>query len=123
MHIYTICEQVNQEWTRMTKQKPITFTNSVKDVIKSIPAGKVSTYGQVAAMAGNPRAARQVVRILHSSSKKDNLPWHRVINSKGTISLKPGQGYELQRSMLIDEGIVFGIGDKIDLTLFLYNKP
>jgi methylated-DNA-protein-cysteine methyltransferase-like protein len=97
------------------------FTVAVKKVIKKIPRGKVATYGQIAALAGNPRAARQVVRILHSSSRKDKLPWHRVINSKGTISLKPGQGYELQKSLLEKEGIKFGLRDAVDLKLFLWS--
>ena len=61
------------------------FEDRVKDVIKSIPRGKVATYAQVAALAGNHQAARQVVRVLHTSSAKDRLPWHRVINSRGGI--------------------------------------
>lgn len=97
------------------------FTDTVKGIIKKIPRGKVATYGQIAALAGNPRAARQVVRILHSSSRKDNLPWHRVINSKGTISLPPGEGYELQKSLLEKERVAFGINDKVDFTRFLWS--
>jgi len=95
-----------------------TFTDNAINVIKSIPRGKVATYGQIAALAGNPRAARQVVWILHSSSEKENLPWHRVINGKGKISLEPGYGFELQKSMLEKEGIKFGLEDKIDLACF-----
>ncbi|MCK5127356.1 MAG: MGMT family protein [candidate division Zixibacteria bacterium] len=104
------------------EKKTTPFTKAVKTVIKSIPAGKIATYGQIAALAGNPRAARMVVRILHSSSKSDNLPWHRIINSKGTISLRPGQGYELQKQLLEDEGIEFGIGDKVDFKKYLFNS-
>ncbi|MEZ5359262.1 MAG: MGMT family protein [Candidatus Zixiibacteriota bacterium] len=103
-------------------QKPQDFTKAVKKAIKAIPKGKVATYGQIAAVAGNPRAARQVVRILHSSSEKDNLPWYRVINSKGTISLLPGNGYELQKALLEAEGIVFGLQDKINLTTYQWKK-
>lgn len=97
------------------------FTDTVKMIIKKIPKGKVASYGQIAAMAGNPRAARQVVRILHSSSRKDKLPWHRVINSKGGISLKPGNGYELQKSLLEKEGVKFGLHDIVDLDRFLWS--
>lgn len=96
------------------------LSERIKAVIKKIPAGKIATYGQIAAMAGNPQAARQVVRILHSSSKKEKLPWHRIINSKGTISLEPGFGYEEQKSKLIKEGIEFDKNDRIDFTLFLW---
>ncbi|MDP4172315.1 MAG: MGMT family protein, partial [Bacillota bacterium] len=56
------------------------FTERAMEIIKQIPAGKVMTYGQVARVAGSPRAARQVVRILHSMSEKYSLPWHRVLN-------------------------------------------
>jgi methylated-DNA-protein-cysteine methyltransferase-like protein len=78
------------------------------------------TYGLVAAMAGNPRAARQVSRILHSSSRKHGLPWHRVINSRGTISLPRGNGYEEQKNLLINEGIFSSDDDSIDLNNFLW---
>lgn len=96
------------------------FNQRVIDIIKSIPKGKVATYGQIAALTGNPRAARMVVRVLHSSSKKENLPWHRVINSRGSISLKPGTGYEVQKTLLQKEGIIFKDDDSIDLKRFLW---
>jgi len=99
---------------------PKTFYQRVIDIIKNIPEGKIATYGQIATYAGNPRAARQVSFILHSSSEKENLPWHRVINSKGSISLKPGHGYELQKQMLKKEGITFKENDCIDLKRFLW---
>ncbi len=89
-------------------------------MIKKIPRGKVATYGQIATMAGNPRAARQVVRILHSSSRKDRLPWHRVINSKGRISLEPGSGYETQKLLLLKEGVQFDENDTIDFGQYLW---
>ena len=88
--------------------------------IKQIPRGKVATYGQVAAHAGNSRAARQVAYALHSSWSKENLPWHRVINSSGTISLKRGHGYEVQRELLEAEGIVFQEDGSVDLKRFLW---
>ncbi len=96
------------------------FTERVKEIIKHIPSGKVATYGQIAAFAGNERAARQVVRILHSSSDKDGLPWQRVVNREGKISLKPGSGYEMQKALLESEGVVFDSRDRIDLNLFLW---
>lgn len=99
---------------------PKTFYQRVITIIKNIPEGKVATYGQIATYAGNPRAARQVSYILHSSSEKEDLPWHRVINSKGSISLKPGHGYELQKQMLKKEGITFKENDCIDLKRFLW---
>jgi len=62
------------------------------------------------------------VRVLHSSSEKENLPWHRVINRNGSISLKPGQGYELQKALLKDEGIKFNLDDTIDLKEYLWKQ-
>jgi methylated-DNA-protein-cysteine methyltransferase-like protein len=91
------------------------FSQRVVDIIKNIPRGKVATYGQIARRAGNPRAVRQVAYILHSSSRKEDLPWYRVVNSKGGISLKPKHGYELQKQMLEKEGIIFDKNDCIDL--------
>ena len=98
------------------------FYQRIKELIRRIPRGKVATYGHIAALAGNPWGGRQVAWVLHSSARKENLPWQRVINSKGTISLKPGYGYERQRELLEKEGIVFNIEDKVDLGIYLW-KP
>jgi len=97
------------------------FTSRVIKIIMGIPEGMVCTYGDIAALAGNPRAARQVSRVLHSCSDKENLPWHRVINREGRISLKPMQGYEEQRAMLESEGVEFGPGGKVDFVTYLWN--
>jgi len=96
------------------------FTSTVKDLIKKIPKGKICTYGIIAASAGNPQAARQVARILHACSKKDGLPWHRVVNRHGKISLKPYQGYEMQKQLLIAEGVVFDQNESICFDSFLW---
>ncbi len=98
-----------------------TFTQRVIELIKRIPKGKVATYGQIATMAGDPYGARQVVRVLHTCTAKAGLPWHRVINSKGTISLT-GQGYLEQRSLLEWEGVLFNADSKIDFEKYLW-KP
>jgi methylated-DNA-protein-cysteine methyltransferase-like protein len=99
---------------------PGSFTIKVKGLIKRIPEGQVATYGLIAAMAGNPRAARQVARILHACSSKDHLPWHRVVNRKGQISLKPTRGYEIQKMLLEKEGVLFSPGDTIDFDRYLW---
>lgn len=100
------------------RRPPDSFMKLARQALKKIPKGKVATYGQVATMAGNPKAARQVVRLLHSSSEKEKLPWHRVINSKGGISLTRGRGYELQKAMLMAEGIRFKANDLVDLSVY-----
>ena len=97
-----------------------TFSEEIIEILKKIPDGKVATYGQVAALAGNRFAARQVVRILHSSSQSRKLLWHRVVNSHGTISLGRGCGYEEQKALLVGEGIVFDEEDRIDFKKFLW---
>ncbi|MDQ7798998.1 MAG: MGMT family protein [Candidatus Edwardsbacteria bacterium] len=93
----------------------MTFSSQIISVIKRIPCGKVATYGQIAALAGNPRGARAVIWLLHSSSGKEKLPWHRVINGQGMISLKPGQGCEEQRARLESEGVEFDLYGRVDL--------
>jgi methylated-DNA-protein-cysteine methyltransferase-like protein len=91
------------------------LTERVRSIIAAIPRGQVATYGQVATLAGNPRAARQVSWILHSSSRRYELPWHRVIGGKGKISLQPGRGYEEQRTLLLSEGVSFDACGRIDM--------
>ncbi len=97
------------------------FSQQVIDLIKEIPLGKVATYGQIARAAGNSRAARQVAWILNSSSEKYNLPWHRVVNGRGKISLPHDQGYETQKELLEKEGIVFSSADIIDLSSYQHD--
>ena len=95
------------------------FTLKIIRTIDQIPPGKVATYGQIAAMAGNHRAARQVSRILHSCSSKYQLPWHRVIGASGKISIPKDQtGYLHQKQKLVSEGVEFGLNDRIDLNVF-----
>ncbi len=96
------------------------FHDRVIAAIKAVPRGRVATYGQIASLAGSPRAARQVVRVLHSSSRKHKLPWHRIVNGRGRISLKPGEGYEEQKARLMAEGVTFAIDDHIDLGEYLW---
>ena len=83
-------------------------------LVRAIPRGRVASYGQIAAMAGLPNGARQVARLLHSSSGAHRLPWHRVINAAGGISLPPAAGGGLQRALLEREGVTFVRG-KADL--------
>ena len=96
------------------------FTEKVIEIIQNIPEGKVMTYGQIAALAGSPRAARQVVRVLHSMSRKYKLPWHRVINSKGQIALKDDEFYHEQLFSLESEGVEIGLNGLIDLSRYQF---
>lgn len=93
------------------------FTADIVRVIQSIPRGRVATYGQVASLAGNPRGARQVSWTLRTQTKKFDLPWHRVINSKGSISIQ-GQGALLQVDLLRAEGVEVDQGGRVDLKTY-----
>ena len=88
-------------------------------VVAQIPEGQVATYGQVAALAGIPRHARQVGYALHSLPDSHDLPWQRVINSKGEVSPRSEPGWDgLQRAMLEDEGVEFDTRGRVDLRRF-----
>jgi methylated-DNA-protein-cysteine methyltransferase related protein len=106
--------------SRKATSEVSSFSHRAISIIQKIPRGKVATYGQIAAYAGNPYAARQVVRILCSSSEKYGLPWYRVINRKGQISLRPNCGYEIQKALLQKEGIKFDKNDTIDFERYLW---
>lgn len=81
-------------------------------VVALIPLGKVASYGQVAALAGLPRHARLVGRVLSRMDESSQIPWHRVINSQGRISLSrlDDSGYNEQQARLLSEGILFQNG-------------
>ena len=80
---------------------------AIKAELRAVPAGKVMSYGRVAALAGLPNGARTVVRILHACSASDGLPWWRVVRADGSIALQRGGGYEAQRAALEAEGVAF----------------
>jgi methylated-DNA-protein-cysteine methyltransferase-like protein len=96
----------------------MSFKQKVCETVRDIPEGKVATYGQIAAYAGVPKGARGVAWILHSCSEKESLPWHRVVNRNGGISLRSGGGREIQEKLLRNEGIRFDAYGRIDLTLY-----
>lgn len=77
--------------------------------IQAVPPGQVASYGQIARLAGSPGASRQVARILHSSSSRYNLPWHRIVGSGGHIKLPPGGKLEEQVLRLQAEGVEVSI--------------
>jgi len=89
-------------------------------VIQEIPAGYVATYGQIAALAGLPGQARQVGYALSALADDSPVPWHRVVNARGEISLRSGGNAAdlLQRLRLEAEGVVFDAQGRIPLELF-----
>lgn len=103
------------------KNERTEFTQEVIRLIKAIPEGKVATYGLIAAHAGNPRGARQVGWLLHSSTQKNQLPWHRVIKSSGHLAFpQHSEAYEYQKGLLEMEGIVM-LGGRVDLKQYLWS--
>ena len=96
------------------------FTERVLLVLSRIPAGRVASYSQVAGMAGSPQAARQVVRVLHTLSRTEKLPWHRVIGSGGRIRLPRGGGFEEQRRLLRREGVSVDAEGGVDMKKHLW---
>jgi methylated-DNA-protein-cysteine methyltransferase related protein len=86
-------------------------------VVRRVPLGWVATYGQVAAMAGLPRRARLVGRVLQRLDPAAKIPWHRVVNAKGEVSysLSRNGGDALQRRLLEKEGIRFDDKNRLDL--------
>ena len=90
----------------------------IYEIIKRIPAGKVATYGLIAQMEGTC-TPRMVGYALYNANPEMQLPWHRVINSNGRISMSDPEDSTLQRAMLEREGIVFKSG-RVDLKKFLW---
>ncbi len=85
-------------------------------VVAAIPPGRVATYGQVAEKAGLSRAARRVGYALRGLPTNTRIPWHRVVNSQGRISLPEGsKPHATQRDRLAREGVVFSTTGTIDL--------
>ena len=86
--------------------------------VKQIPKGKVATYGDIAKLSGLPGQQRLVGYALHNLPPNSKVPWQRVINSQGKISLrKRSGGYRRQRRLLEKEGVVFA-NDTVDLQRF-----
>lgn len=103
----------------MAEADPATPEQRIWQVVAQIPKGKVASYGQVAQLAGLGRGARMVGRTLHKLPAGSRLPWHRVINAQGRISLpEHSHSYQQQRQRLEDEGVRFNPGGKTDLELF-----
>ncbi len=97
------------------------MTERIVGAIRAVPPGAVASYGQIAIIAGHPRgsgAAREVVRVLSSMSRKENLPWWRIVRRDGGIALPEGEGAELQKELLRQEGVAFDKAGKIAARYF-----
>ena len=94
----------------------MTVFEKIYEVVKTIPKGKVTTYGQVALLAGNPRWSRVVGYALHKNPQPGIIPCHRVVTRNGEVAKSFAFGGEnVQRELLENEGIVFKSDGTIDL--------
>ncbi len=89
---------------------------AIYQVVRRIPYGRVATYGQVAELAGLPGYARQVGYAMAALPDGTTVPWHRVVNCRGTISLRRRIGPEIEQRLLLEaEGVPFGLDGRIPL--------
>ncbi|HEY5671382.1 MAG TPA: MGMT family protein [Anaerolineales bacterium] len=102
------------------------FRNKVWDIVRQVPGGRVITYGNIAALIPPPKgmdpkdyaawSARWVGGAM--AACPEDVPWQRVINSQGKISLRPSSSALQQRQLLEAEGVVFDSRDRVDLKIF-----
>jgi len=105
--------------------KPASRYERIYAIIRRIPKGRVATYGQIAAIAGLPGHARQVGYALYALREGSTVPWHRVVNAQGRLSLGRviPEGDVEQRIRLEIEGIEFDADGKIALKRFQWHPP
>jgi len=95
------------------------FRDSVLEIVALVPAGTLVSYGQVAMMAGYPRAARQVGWVLHGLPRGSEIPWQRVVNANGYVPSR-GREFEAMEQITILRGEGIDVDDKGRLDLELY---
>ena len=99
----------------------MSFRDQVYQVVEQIPKGKVATYGQIAYLCGKPQAARAVGNALHINPFGENVPCHRVVNSKGKLSGAFSFGAEnRQRKLLEAEGVGFLPNGAVDIKRYIW---
>lgn len=105
------------------RDEPGPMYRRIYDTVRTVPPGRVATYGQIARIAGRC-SARNVGYAMSSVLPESDVPWHRVINSRGRVSVRSrGEPSRLQRAMLESEGVVFGPGGSVDLEVFGWRGP
>ncbi len=93
----------------------------IYEIVGQIPFGRVATYGQIAALAGNPRLSRVVGYALHVNPDPEGIPCYRVVNRFGEVSPRFAfGGGEIQRGLLEAEGIEFSADGKINLEKYIW---
>ena len=101
---------------RMTVEQARVFGEDVLNIVSQIPRGKVTTYGNIAALAGWPSHSRMVGRTLRYSPEAELLPCHRVVNKEG----RTAPGWSRQRTLLEEEGVSFKANGHVDMEKYLW---
>lgn len=122
---------IHQAQRYISPPKRDEFNHKVWFLVRQIPPGKVSTYGQIASLLPPPPGmdpksylafgARWVGGAMANCPQ--DVPWQRVINSQGKVSLRPGGGGTDQRELLESEGVVFDERDRVDLKRYAWDGP
>lgn len=111
-----VCFVVMWRWYNRS-MKSSSFFEKVYALCRQIPKGKVATYGQLAQLAGSPRAARAVGMCMKLNPNAPQTPCHRVVASNGKLTgYSGGKGIFTKKEMLVKEGVTF-IGDRVDLSV------
>ena len=98
---------------------PLTSHQRIYATVRRIPRGKVATYGQIADIAGLPRQPRLVGYALHALTSSTSVPWHRVVNARGMVSIRSDGAASLcQRLLLEQEGVMFDARGRVSLERF-----
>ncbi len=97
-----------------------TIFSRVYALVRKVPRGHVVTYGQIARALGMPRGARTVGWAMRACN--ENIPWHRVVNARGEISLRPTAGFHEQRDRLRAEGVRFDRAGRINLAKYGWKR-
>ncbi|MCL4382481.1 MAG: MGMT family protein [Patescibacteria group bacterium] len=96
------------------------FKEKVYEITRNIPKGKVATYGQIAWLAGNKKAARAVGALMRTNPNAPRTPCHRVVSADGSLTGYSGKGgIKKKKQMLLGEGVIFK-NDKVDKICFVY---
>jgi methylated-DNA-protein-cysteine methyltransferase-like protein len=124
-------EEVGMPRIYSSSRNQVAYNALVWEIVRQIPVGKVTTYGQIAAMIPppegmNPRSylafgARWVGGAM--AACPEGVPWQRVINSQGKISLGRGEGKLVQRSLLEEEGVQFDDRERVNLAFYGWSGP
>lgn len=111
--------------------EPHIYNERVWDIVRQIPPGKVATYGQIAGLISPPPGLDEKAYLTLGprwvgaamAACPEDVPWQRVINAQGKISLRPTSGSHHQRELLEDEGVLFDNHDRVDLKRFRWAGP